>query len=185
MCESNKYNFYTSRQYINRRNRCNFNSASNSKMKKKQSKKLLWVLTIVFLIIVCVTVIFVKIFTKNDNNKNLVDNNDNFSKNTRSSVTRINISEKLNENKKIDDLDITNIELKSDGQVTQLTAIINNNTGKTKGDYPAKVIFIDSNNNEIAEMGIYIKKLQPGESTILNGKITFDYTNAYNFNIQK
>ena len=145
---------------------------------------MLWVLTIVFLIIVCVTVIFVKIFTKNDNNKNLVDNNDNFSKIT-SDGTRINISEKLNENKKIDDLDITNIELKSDGQVTQLTAIINNNTGKTKGDYPAKVIFIDSNNNEIAEMGIYIKKLQPGESTILNGKITFDYTNAYNFNIQK
>lgn len=184
MCESNKYNFYTSRQYINRRNRCNFNSASNSKMKKKQSKKLLWVLTIVFLIIVCVTVIFVKIFTKNDNNKNLAGNNDNFSK-IISDGTRINISEKLNENKKIDDLDITDIELKSDGQVTQLTAIINNNTGKTKGDYPAKVIFIDSNNNEIAEMGIYIKKLQPGESTILNGKITFDYTNAYNFNIQK
>ena len=153
-------------------------------MKKKQSKKLLWVLTIVFLIIVCVTVIFVKIFTKNDNNKNLAGNNDNFSK-IISDGTRINISEKLNENKKIDDLDITNIELKSDGQVTQLTAIINNNTGKTKGDYPAKVIFIDSNNNEIAEMGIYIKKLQPGESTILNGKITFDYTNAYNFNIQK
>ena len=184
MCESNKYNFYTSRQYINRRNRCNFNTASNSKMKKKQSKKLLWVLTIVFLIIVCVTVIFVKIFTKNDNNKNLAGNNDNFSK-IISDGTRINISEKLNENKKIDDLDITDIELKSDGQVTQLTAIINNNTGKTKGDYPAKVIFIDSNNNEIAEMGIYIKKLQPGESTILNGKITFDYTNAYNFNIQK
>ena len=184
MCESNKYNFYTSRQYINRRNRCNFNSASNSKMKKKQSKKLLWVLTIVFLIIVCVTVIFVKIFTKNDNNKNLAGNNDNFTK-IISDGTRINISEKLNENKKIDDLDITDIELKSDGQVTQLTAIINNNTGKTKGDYPAKVIFIDSNNNEIAEMGIYIKKLQPGESTILNGKITFDYTNAYNFNIQK
>ena len=153
-------------------------------MKKKQSKKLLWVLTIVFLIIVCVTVIFVKIFTKNDNNKNLAGNNDNFSK-IISDGTRINISEKLNENKKIDDLDITDIELKSDGQVTQLTAIINNNTGKTKGDYPAKVIFIDSNNNEIAEMGIYIKKLQPGESTILNGKITFDYTNAYNFNIQK
>lgn len=151
-------------------------------MKKKQLKKIITLVIIIFLIIA--SIILIKLFTKNaSKNNKLDDNNEIFSKIT-SDGTRINISEKLNENKKIDDLDITNIELKSDGQVTQLTALIKNNTGKVKGDYTAKVIFVDSNNTKIAEMGIYIKKLQPGESTILNGKITFDYTNAYNFNIQ-
>ena len=66
-----------------------------------------------------------------------------------------------------------------------MTATVNNSSEEIKGGYPAKIVFVDSNNNTLAQMGIYIKELQPQESTILNAKITFDYTNAYNFYIQK
>ena len=118
-------------------------------MKKKQLKKIITLVIIIFLIIA--SIILIKLFTKNaSKNNKLDDNNEIFSKIT-SDGTRINISEKLNADKKIDELDITNIELKSDGQVTQLTALIKNNTGKVKGDYTAKVIFVDSNNTKIAD----------------------------------
>lgn len=154
-------------------------------MKKKQLKKFPIILIIVLILIVALAIIIVKMHNNNnENNQNLSSVNDNFSQVT-SDGTKINISEMLNADKEFDGLDITNIELKSDGQVTQLTATINNSTGRTKGGYPAKIVFVDSNNTKLVEMGIYIKELQPGESTILNGKITFDYTNAYNFNIQK
>ena len=153
-------------------------------MKKKELKKFPIILIIALILIVVLSIIIVKTSDNNVNNQNLPSTNDNFSQVT-SNGTKINVSEMLNADKEFDGLDITNIELTSDGNVTQLTATISNNTGKTKGDYPAKVIFVDSNNTKLAEMGIYIKKLQPGENTILNGKITFDYTNAYNFNIMK
>lgn len=99
--------------------------------------------------------------------------------------TKTNVSAKLNEDKKFDDLEISNISLKGEGQLTQLTATVTNNTNKTKGGYPATIIFVDSNNNKIEEMGTYIKELEAGETTTLNASITFDYTNAYDIIIEK
>lgn len=99
--------------------------------------------------------------------------------------TKENTSSKLKENKKIDELDITDIKLTEENQLTKLTATITNNTKKIKGDYIAQAIFVDSKGNELATMGIGIKKLQPGESTTLNSSIIFDYSNAYNIIFRK
>lgn len=100
--------------------------------------------------------------------------------NVLSDGTKENTSEKLKEDKNLDGLDITEIKLTENNQLTNLTGIITNNTDKIKGDYTAKIIFIDSKNNELSEMGFYIKQLQPGESMALNASTTFDYSNAYN-----
>lgn len=99
--------------------------------------------------------------------------------------TKENTSSKLKENKKIDELDITDIKLTEENQLTKLTATITNNTKKIKGDYIAQAVFVDSKGNELASMGIGIKKLQPGESTVLNSSIIFDYSNAYNIIFRK
>ena len=99
--------------------------------------------------------------------------------------TKENTSSKLKENKKIDELDITDIKLTEENQLTKLTATITNNTKKIKGDYIAQAVFVDSKGNELASMGIGIKKLQPGESTLLNSSIIFDYSNAYNIIFRK
>lgn len=99
--------------------------------------------------------------------------------------TKVNNSPKIKENKQFDELDITNIELREKGEITQLIATVTNNTNSVKGGYPANMVFVDENNNELAQMGIYIKELQPGETTTLNASITFNYTNAYDIIIKK
>ncbi len=149
--------------------------------KRKSNKKIILIIALVIIIIAIIVKIVVdKSSTeagKTNKEENYVETSDN--------GVKKNISSKLNEDKKLDGLDITNIELKSDGHLTKLTAIVKNNTKQTKGGYPAEVIFLDNENNEITKMGVYIKELKEGESTTLNGSITFDYTNAYNINIQK
>lgn len=153
-------------------------------MKKKRQKGFPLVIIIAVFIVIIALIIINIVSKKSEENQAVSNNEDNYSQ-VASDGSRVNLSDKLKEDKKFDDLDINNIELKSNGQITQLTATINNNTGKTKGGYPAKIILVDSNNNKVAEMGIYIKELKAGETTKLNSSITFDYTNVYNFIIQK
>lgn len=99
--------------------------------------------------------------------------------------TKENNSPKLKEKKVFDQLDITNIKLIEESQLTKLTATITNNTKSIKGDYTAEAVIVDSKGNELATMGIGIKKLAPGESTTLNSSIVFDYSNAYDIIFRK
>jgi len=96
-----------------------------------------------------------------------------------------NNSETLKQNKKYDDLDITEIQLTEKGNITSLTGKITNNTNKVKKESTATITLIDSKEKEITQMKIYVKELQPQESTNLNANATLDYSNAYDFTIKK
>ncbi len=96
-----------------------------------------------------------------------------------------NTSEKLKKDRKFDGLDITNIQLTEKAGITQLTAIIANHSKKVKEECTATITLIDYNGNELTQMKIYVKELQPSESTRLNAKATLDYVNAYDFTIKK
>ena len=99
--------------------------------------------------------------------------------------TRINTSDKLHETKTIDGLTISNFQLTEKENMTILLGTITNNTEETKGGYPVDIRIIDENGNEIITVGGYIGKLEPGESMQLNSSATFDYANAYDFEITK
>lgn len=96
-----------------------------------------------------------------------------------------NNSQALKQDKKYDDLDITEIQLTEKGNITSLTGKITNNTDKTKKESTATITLIDSKEKEITQMKIYIKELQPQESTNMNVNTTLDYSNAYDFTIKK
>ena len=99
--------------------------------------------------------------------------------------TKVNISEKLSETKTIDGIEITDIQLTENGNVTQLLATMTNTSDETQGGYVAVLTLIDEDGNVLIEMNPYIAELEPGESTQLNTSATFDYANAYDFTIEK
>jgi len=150
-------------------------------MSKKSKIYILIAVIIVTFAILSSIALFLYINSKNEQD---IKQNDNYSS-LLEDGSKINISKKLNENKKFDGLDITDIKLTEKGQLTKLTATLTNNTEEKKGDYTVNIIFVDSNGNELSKMGTYIKLLMPGESTLLNSSVTFDYSNAYDIIIER
>lgn len=152
-------------------------------MIKKKKRRIITIgfITIIVLIAVFITYLIIR---KNNKNPSELGKTEQYFT-VLEDGTKVNNSPKIKENKQFDELDITNIELREKGEITQLIATVTNNTNSAKGGYPASMIFVDGNNNELAKMGIYIKELQPGESTTLNASITFNYTNAYDIIIKK
>lgn len=155
-------------------------------MQKNKKVFIIFVVVIILLAIIG-SIIFITTRPKKNKDNDETKQSDAEDKyvNVLSDGTKENTSAKLKENKTFDGLDITEIRLVESNQLTKLTGIITNNTDKVKGDYTAKIIFVDSKNNELAEMGFYIKQLQPGETTKLNASTTFDYSNAYNIIFKK
>lgn len=99
--------------------------------------------------------------------------------------SKISINPKLEKARQVDGLEITNLALTENGNVTKLTGTITNKSAQEKGDYLIKITFLDKQGNVMTTIEPYVKKLQPGESTNLNASTTFDYTNAYDIQISK
>lgn len=99
--------------------------------------------------------------------------------------TRVNKSDKLHESKTFDGMEINNFSLTEKGNVTLLLGTITNMSSEVKGDYPINIKVIDKDGNEIVTVAAYIGELEPGESCELNTSATFDYANAYDFEISK
>ena len=99
--------------------------------------------------------------------------------------TKLNKSDKLNETKVFDGLEISNIQLTESNNLSVLLGTITNTSTTTKGGYSVDIKIIDEDENEIVTMAGYISELEPGESTQLNASATFDYANAYDFIIEK
>lgn len=150
----------------------------------KRGKIFMIVVTILIAVLIIASIIFIAVTPKKRKGAVKSVDEDKYVK-LLEDGTKENTSAKLQEDKKFDNLDITEIKLIESNQITKLTGTITNNTDKARGDYDAKIIFVDSKNNELSEMGFHVKQLQPGESTKLNASITFDYSNAYNIIFRK
>ncbi len=99
--------------------------------------------------------------------------------------TKLNKSTKLQETKYIDGMEITNFQVTEKDNVTVLLGTITNTSSTVKGDYPVDIKILDDQGNEIVTVGGYIGEIKPGESMQLNSSATFDYANAYDFEIIK
>ena len=99
--------------------------------------------------------------------------------------TKLNTSDKLKEKKTIDGMEITDLQLTMNGNVSLLLGKITNTSSTTKGGYPINITVLDKKENEIITIKAYIKELDAGESTELNTSATFDYANAYDIKISK
>lgn len=151
---------------------------------KSNEKKL-----IIGLLVVLVIVILISIIVKKNKNKDEIENNNNNIAEEFVEIlddgTKLNTSNKLKETKMIDGMEITNFQLTENNNVTLLLGTITNKSQDVKGDYPVSIKILDKEGKEIITVGGYIGELQPGQSTQLNCSATFDYANAYDFEITK
>ncbi len=99
--------------------------------------------------------------------------------------TKLNISEKLKETKRIEGLELTDFQLTENDNQTVLLGTITNTSATTQGGFLVDIKVVDKLGNEIVTVKNYIKKLEAGESTSLITSATFDYANAYDFTVSR
>ena len=117
----------------------------------------------------------------NVEDQNMVDENVKTLKNG----TRVNTSEELVKEKKVDELEITNIELKATGGITTLLADVKNPTNKDKESIKVKVEILDKTGKTIVTLRGKIDPVKAGKTVKLNIAATADVANAYDFKITK
>lgn len=152
---------------------------------KNNEKKFILILIVISIIIIAIVAINTNNQKKENTNTNTNTNNEEKYVDVLQDGTKLNKSSKLQETKTIDGMEVSDFQLTSNGNVTILLGTITNKSNKVKGDYPVSIKILDEKGNEIITVGGYIGELQPGKSTQLNCSATFDYANAYDFEITK
>ncbi len=150
-----------------------------------KDKKLTVILIVIFIIILIISFFINKI----GNDKNEIQEQTQDTETGEKFVrvledgTKLNISEKLNETKNVEGIEISNIQFTyKDGQ-TVLLADVTNNSGKAIGITLLNIKLLDEQENEIITIGGIISPMQVGETTQLNAGMTMDYANAYDVEI--
>lgn len=99
--------------------------------------------------------------------------------------TKVNISNKLKEEKELDGLKIGNIQLtEKDGQLT-LLANVTNTTSQDVDAFFIDIILYDKEENEIDTILGLVSPVKAGQTVELKAGITEDYANAYDFKVVK
>ena len=94
---------------------------------------------------------------------------------------KINKSTKLNEVKEVEGLQISNIQLTTEGGMTTLLADVKNNSGAKTEVKQVEITLIREDGSEIAKITGIINELEVGATTQLNISTTSDYIEAYDF----
>lgn len=103
----------------------------------------------------------------------------------RSDGTRVNNSEKLQEPKTLEGLEISDFQLSEKDNMTVLLGKVTNKSDQVQGGYIVDIKILDKEGNEITTVSTYIRKLEKDEVTDFNISATFDYANAYDFKVVK
>ena len=153
--------------------------------KRSKSKKIRIAISVIIIIIVFI--ICFKILSKKD-----IDNTENNEKEfvlydssiadyvkTSEEGTKINISPKINQDMKLNELDIKNIQLTCKNGITTLLADVSNNTNKDLEMKNINIKLLDENNKEIRTVRGYIPALKIGETTKLNVSMSSNLIIAY------
>ena len=145
------------------------------------------------IIIIIVFIVFIKTLSKKDiditeNSKNkfvLYDSSIADYVKTCEEGTKINISPKINQDMKLNELDIKNIQLTCKNGITTLLADVLNNTNKDSEMKNINIKFLDENNKEIRTVNGYIPALKIGETTQLNVSMSSNLSTAYDINFSE
>lgn len=156
----------------------------------KSNEKGISKVTLILCTIGMILVIILIWSTINNNSKKVGTNANSSLENTQNQFaqgladgSRLNTSEKLMKDKRIDGLEITNICLKELGGITTLLADVKN---VTKSEITEKIITIDildKSGNKITTARTVINNIASGETKELNASITVDVSNAYDFKV--
>lgn len=159
--------------------------------KRSKSKKIRIAISVIIIIIVFI--ICFKILSKKD-----IDNTENNEKEFvlyDSSIadyvkesedgTKINLSPEINQDMKLNGLDIKNIQLTCKNGITTLLADVSNNTNKDLEMKNINIKLLDDDNKEIRTVNGYIPALKIGETTQLNVSMSSNLITAYDINFSE
>lgn len=158
---------------------------SHVKKNRRKSRKIR--ITICGIIIIIVLIGLLKIVFKKDT-KNTEDSENEFTLYNSSIAdyvkesengTKINLSPKINQDMKLNELDIKNIQLTCKNGITTLLADVLNNTNKDSEMKNINIKLLDENNKEIRTVSGYIPALKIGETTKLNVSMSSNLIRAY------
>lgn len=147
----------------------------------KKEKKIILILLIVVAIIVVAMVISISKKGKVKGNEEKNETNVEEFVQTLDDGTRLNTSTKLQETKKVGNLEISKLQLTAKNNETILLGIITNVGTAKEENILLKIKIVDKQGNELTTVKPYIGYIKAGESTQLNVSTTFDYANAYDF----
>lgn len=173
------------------------NKNNNKKQISENQKKAKVIMTLLLILIIIVIgiVVIVNINKPKEKNKGLgISNNvgkinQNETKEEYVSVgengIKVNISDKIKEEKEIDGLIVTDMEITEVDNITTIIANIKNSTNEEKGDYAINIKLLDKSGNETATVPAYIGKIKPGQTMPISASSTSNLANAYNCEITK
>lgn len=99
--------------------------------------------------------------------------------------SKLNISEKLRKNKKIDGLVLKDIQLTYKNGVTTLLTNVENTSKEKSKQKVVEVTLVDENKEKIYTLQGIIEEVEAGGTKQLNCSITADFANAYDFTIKE
>ena len=150
---------------------------------KKKKKKMLLILILVAIVIIAIVYAVTRPNEKeNPNVQNTVK--EEFVQQQQDG-TKVNVSNKLKEEKEIDGLKIGNIQLTEKNGQSVLLATVTNSSSRNTEAFLVDIILYDKTGNQIAKIPGVVSGTKAGQSVELRVGITEDYANAYDFKIVK
>lgn len=150
-------------------------------MKAKEKKMIL------ILVLITIALILLKIIITNSNkeSKEKVDKQQQTSiiEQTENGVKQSN-SEKLKETKKLQELDVTDIQITEENGELTIRANVINNTTNLKNEFPVNVKLLNSKGEVIQELGAYVGKMKAGETRTINASINMDISEIYDIQFE-
>ncbi len=157
----------------------------------KKNKKIITTLVVIVVVIVGVILILEKLSNNQENKGNQYENEQEENELVEKYVEelddgrKINISNKLKETKKLEGLEISNIQLTYENNQSIILANIENKSKEDVEMMLIEVILYDDEENEIDRLNGLISNLKKGKTTQLNIGTQNDCVNAYDFSVKK
>ena len=154
----------------------------DNKIKSKIIKnKKIYIIIFIFILILffIFDIIKYKKQTRIENNKCNIDTN----KIEIIEEVKENSLEKIKEDKQVENLKITDINLVREDETTKFIAVVHNNTENKFDGSNAIVNFINENGDVYYELSIYIPEINSNDIGEINAALPDDITNAYDFRI--
>ena len=98
--------------------------------------------------------------------------------------TKQSTREKLNETKKIGDIEISGIRIIENNGTATLTANVKNTAATTKKEFPLKIKLLNKTGEVIQTLGAYVGTIKSGETRGINASINMDISNIYDISIE-
>lgn len=151
---------------------------------KKKEKRMILIILLVSVVIIAGLLIW-KNSSKNKGEKTEENTVEEKYVDTLDDGTKLNKSNKLKETKKLGELEITGIQLTYANGIAVILGNVTNTGNKDIDLTPIELTLYDDQGNELEKLDGIISPVKAGETVQLNIGISADYSNAYDFKIEK